>query len=55
MQIKKLVQTSEKAYDFAKKRYDLSLLSAYELLNSQNNLLTAKHSYCIRIMIMFSK
>lgn len=39
---KKAVQTAEKTYDFAKKRYDVNLLSTYELLNSQNSLLTAK-------------
>lgn len=39
---KKSVEASQKAYDFAKKRYDLDLLSTYELLNSQNALLTAK-------------
>ena len=37
-----VVQTADKTYDFAKKRYELSLLSTYELLNSQNNVLTAK-------------
>lgn len=36
------VQTSQKAYDFAKKRYDLGLLSTYDLLSTQNSLLTAK-------------
>lgn len=39
---KKAVQTSEKAYDYAKKRYDLGLLSTYDLLNSQNNVLRSK-------------
>ena len=38
----KSVQTSEKAFDYAKKRYDLNLLSAYDLLNSQNNMLRAR-------------
>ncbi|HUR65068.1 MAG TPA: TolC family protein [Chitinophagaceae bacterium] len=38
----KSVQTSEKAYDFAKKRYDLNLLSTYDVINSQNNVLRAK-------------
>lgn len=38
----KAVTTSQKVYDFAKKRYDLNLLSTYDLLISQNNLLTAK-------------
>jgi len=39
---KKSVQTAEKAYDFAKKRYDLNLLSTYDLISSQNNVLRAK-------------
>ncbi|MBS1620067.1 MAG: TolC family protein [Bacteroidetes bacterium] len=39
---KKAVETAQKVYDFAKKRYDLNLLSTYDLLISQNNLLTAK-------------
>lgn len=38
----KAVQTAEKAYAYAGKRYDLNLLSAYELLNSQTNLQRAK-------------
>lgn len=39
---KKAVQTAEKAYDFASKRYALNLLSTYDLVNSQNNVLRAK-------------
>jgi outer membrane protein len=39
---KKAVQTAEKAYDFASKRYALNLLSTYDILNSQNNVLRAK-------------
>ena len=39
---KKGVQTAQKAYDFANKRYELGLLSTYELLNSQTALQTAK-------------
>ncbi|HRG82199.1 MAG TPA: TolC family protein, partial [Chitinophagaceae bacterium] len=38
----KSVQTAEKAFEYAKKRYDLSLLSTYDLLNSQNNVLRSK-------------
>ena len=38
----KAVQTAQKAYDFANKRYELGLLSTYELLSTQNSLLTAK-------------
>jgi outer membrane protein len=39
---KKAVQTAEKAYEFASKRYALNLLSTYDLVNSQNNVLRAK-------------
>jgi len=39
---KKSVQLAEKAFSFASKRYELNLLSAYDLLNSQNNVLRAK-------------
>jgi outer membrane protein len=39
---KKSVQTAEKAYDYAKKRYDLNLLSTFDLINSQNNVLRGK-------------
>ena len=35
---KKAIQTAEKAYDFARKRYELNLLSTYDLISSQNNL-----------------
>ncbi len=39
---KKTVETAQKAFDFGKKRYDLGLLSTFELLNLQNALQTAK-------------
>lgn len=38
---RKSVQTAQKAFDFSRKRYDLNLVSTYDLLNSQNNLQTA--------------
>lgn len=38
----KATATAQKAYDFAQKRYEQGLLSTYDLLNSQNALLTAK-------------
>lgn len=37
----KAAVTAEKAYQFAQKRYEQGLLSTYDLLNSQNALLTA--------------
>ena len=36
------VATAEKAFDFASKRYELNLLSAFDLNNSRNNLLSAR-------------
>jgi outer membrane protein len=39
---KKSVQTAEKAFDFAGKRYALNLLSTYDLISSQNNVLKAR-------------
>lgn len=38
----KAVTTAEKAFDFSQKRYNLNLVSTYDLLNSQNNLLRAR-------------
>ncbi|HEX5652922.1 MAG TPA: TolC family protein [Chitinophagaceae bacterium] len=39
---KKTVETSQKAYDFASKRFEVGLLSTLELVTSQNNLQRAK-------------
>ncbi|MFP5040762.1 TolC family protein [Parasediminibacterium sp. JCM 36343] len=39
---KKSVESNQKAYDFATKRYDVGLLSTLDLLTNQNNLLRAK-------------
>ncbi len=39
---KKSVQTAERLYDFSKKRFEVNLLSTFELINSQNSLLRAK-------------
>ena len=39
---KKSVQTSARSYDYAQKRYDQNLLSTFDLINSQNNYLTAQ-------------
>ncbi|MCW3120396.1 MAG: hypothetical protein JWM28_4478 [Chitinophagaceae bacterium] len=38
----KAVEAAQKSYDFARKRYDLGLLSTYELINTQSSLLQAK-------------
>jgi outer membrane protein len=39
---KRTVETAQKAYDFATRRYDVGLLSALDLITIQNRLLTAK-------------
>ena len=39
---KKGVEASQKAYDFATKRYELGLLSSYDLITTQSNLQQAK-------------
>ena len=39
---KKSVESNQKAFDFATKRYDLGLLGTIDLLTNQNNLLRAK-------------
>jgi outer membrane protein len=39
---KKAVEFLQKTYDFASKRYDLDLLSTFELITSQTNLLVGK-------------
>lgn len=39
---KKTVQTAQRVYDFAQKRYDVGLLSTFELISSQNELERAK-------------
>jgi outer membrane protein len=39
---KKSVESNQKAFDFATKRYELGLLSTIDLLTNQNNLLRAK-------------
>ena len=39
---KKTVEFSAKAYDFASKRYELGLLSTYDLITSQNTLQQSK-------------
>jgi len=51
--------TSRKAYDFATKRYELGLLSTFELITSQNNLakamldqLLAKYEYVFRMKVL---
>jgi len=42
MQVKKTVESTQKAYDYALKRYEVGLLSSLDLITNQNNLLKAK-------------
>jgi outer membrane protein len=41
----KAVETSQRSYDFAQKRYDVGMLSTIELITDQNSLLSAKLQY----------
>jgi outer membrane protein len=56
---KKSVESSQKAYDFAVKRYDVGLLGTLDLLTTQNNLLKAKlqqldnaYNYVFRMKVL---
>ncbi len=44
---KKSVETAERSYGFANKRYDIGLLTTLELITNQNNLLRAKLEYSL--------
>lgn len=56
---RKSVESSQKAYDFAIKRYDVGLLGTLDLLTTQNNLLKAKlqqlnneYNYVFRMKVL---
>lgn len=56
---KKTVEATRKAYEFALKRYNLNLVSTYDLLNSQNNLtraqiemLNAQYDYVFKMKLL---
>ena len=56
---KRAVSTAETSYDYAKKRYDLNLLSSFELINSQTNLertryqaLYSQYDYLFKIKLL---
>jgi len=56
---KKEVETAQKAYDFARKRFDIGLLNAIDLITTQNNLFRAKinmtssqYDYVFRIKLL---
>lgn len=38
---------NEKTYEFANKRFEVGLLGTYDLITTQNNLLTSKLQYTI--------
>ena len=44
---KKAVESAEKTYRFAGKRFDVGLLGTFDLITTQNNLLRAKLEYTI--------
>ena len=51
--------TTQKTYDFAKKRYDVGLLGTFELITNQNNLnksmmdkLIAQYEYVFRMKVL---
>jgi outer membrane protein len=44
---KKSVETAQRSFDFAKKRYDVGMLSTFELITNQNNLFRAKLEYVL--------
>src|SRR5678815_5886673 len=55
----KEVQTAQKAYDFARKRFDIGLLNAIDLITTQNTLFRAKinmtssqYDYVFRIKLL---
>jgi outer membrane protein len=43
----KAVESAQKTYDFANKRFDVGLLGTFDLITTQNNLLRAKLEYSI--------
>src|SRR5258708_39505549 len=56
---KKTVESSQRAYDFARKRYDVGLLSSYDLITTQttllqarSNLLYSQYDYLFKIKLL---
>jgi outer membrane protein len=55
----KAVETAQRTYDLAKKRYDVNLLSSFELITNQNNLfraqidlLLARYDYIFKMKLL---
>ena len=44
---KKTVETAQRSYDFATKRYNIGMLTTIELITNQNNLFRAKLEYVL--------
>jgi outer membrane protein len=44
---KKTVETADRTYNFANKRYDVGLMGTFELITNQNNLFRAKLEYAM--------
>ncbi|MFZ4772038.1 MAG: TolC family protein, partial [Ferruginibacter sp.] len=44
---KKAVESAERSFSFAQKRYEVGMLSTFELISNQNNLLTQKFQYVL--------
>lgn len=44
---RKAVETAQRSYDLSKKRYDVNLLTSFELITNQNNLLRAQIDYLL--------
>ena len=44
---RKAVETAQRSYELSKKRYDVNLLTSFELITNQNNLLRAQIDYLL--------
>ena len=44
---RKAVETAQRSYELSKKRYDVNLLTSFELITNQNNLVTAQINYLL--------
>ena len=44
---RKAVETAQRSYDLSRKRYDVNLLTSFELITNQNNLLNAQINYLL--------
>jgi outer membrane protein len=56
---KKAVETAQRSYELSKKRYDVNLLTSFELITNQNNLfraqidlLLARYDYVFKMKVL---